>query len=159
MLPAPADVYDVPIYANCRVHRDNHIEIAKALYSVPGNLLGARVQVRADRRVVRIFHRSKLVKVHPRRLSNSEAAAGPTLCDSCGGASSWCYDPVSRVAARSPGSDVRTSIRSPVEELPAGTAGRARPISLAPQRRGKHPETPGPRRGVSWASHHEEVPP
>jgi hypothetical protein len=44
MLPAPADVYDVPIYANCRVHRDHHIEIAKALYSVPGNLLGARVQ-------------------------------------------------------------------------------------------------------------------
>ncbi len=67
LLPPPADVYDVPIYATCRVHRDHHIEIAKALYSVPGNLLGARVQVRADRRVVRVFHRSQLVKVHPRQ--------------------------------------------------------------------------------------------
>jgi hypothetical protein len=67
LLPAPVEHYDVPIYATCRVHRDHHIEIAKALYSIPGNLLGARVQVRADRRLVRVFHRSQLVKVHPRQ--------------------------------------------------------------------------------------------
>jgi len=67
LLPAPTDVYDVPVYASCRVHRDHHIEIAKALYSVPQNLLGARVQVRADRKLVRIFHRCQLVKVHPRQ--------------------------------------------------------------------------------------------
>ena len=54
-------------YATCRVHRDHHIEIAKALYSIPGNLLGVRVQVRADRKLVRVFHRSQLVKVHPRQ--------------------------------------------------------------------------------------------
>jgi transposase len=67
LLPAPADHYDLPIYASCRVHRDHHIEIAKALYSIPGNLLGARVQVRADRKLVRVFHRSQLIKVHPRQ--------------------------------------------------------------------------------------------
>ncbi|MEO6495739.1 MAG: IS21 family transposase [Ilumatobacteraceae bacterium] len=67
LLPAPGEHYDVPIYATCRVHRDHHIEIAKALYSIPGNLLGARVQVRADRRLVRVFHRSQLIKVHPRQ--------------------------------------------------------------------------------------------
>ncbi|MFT3852036.1 MAG: hypothetical protein QM733_04760 [Ilumatobacteraceae bacterium] len=49
------------------MYRDHHIEIAKALYSVPGNLLGARVQVRADCRVVRITHRGQLIKVHPRQ--------------------------------------------------------------------------------------------
>lgn len=67
LLPAPAAHYDVPVYATCRVHRDHHIEIAKALYSIPGNLIGARVQVRADRKLVRVFHRSQLVKVHPRQ--------------------------------------------------------------------------------------------
>lgn len=67
LLPAPAEHYDVPIYATCRVHRDHHIEIAKALYSIPGNLLGARVQVRADRKLVRVFHRGQLIKVHPRQ--------------------------------------------------------------------------------------------
>ena len=41
--------------------------IAKALYSIPGNLLGARVQVRADRKLVRVFHRGQLIKVHPRQ--------------------------------------------------------------------------------------------
>ena len=67
LLPAPVEHYDVPIYASCRVHRDHHIEIAKALYSIPGDLLGVRVQVRADRRLVRVFHRGQLVKVHPRQ--------------------------------------------------------------------------------------------
>ncbi len=49
------------------MHRDHHIEVAKALYSVPGNLIGTRVEVRADRALVRVFQRGQLVKVHPRQ--------------------------------------------------------------------------------------------
>jgi transposase len=67
LLPAPADVYDVPVYVTAKVHRDHHIEVAKALYSVPGNLIGSRVDVRADRSLVRIFARGQLIKVHPRQ--------------------------------------------------------------------------------------------
>jgi transposase len=63
----PTQRYDVPIYATAKVHRDHHIEVAKALYSVPGNLIGTRVEVRADRTLVRIFQRGQLVKVHPRQ--------------------------------------------------------------------------------------------
>jgi hypothetical protein len=48
-----------------RLHRDHHIEVARSLHSVPGALIGARVQVRADRALVRIFHRGQLVKAHP----------------------------------------------------------------------------------------------
>jgi transposase len=66
LLPAPSEVYDLPIYAAPKVHRDHHIEVAKALYSVPGALIGQRVEVRADRSLVRVFHRGQLVKVHPR---------------------------------------------------------------------------------------------
>src|SRR5207302_67775 len=47
--------------------RDPRLEVARALYSVPGNLIGARVEARADRCLVRIFHRGTLVKVHPRQ--------------------------------------------------------------------------------------------
>jgi transposase len=65
--PAPAAPYDVPIYATAKVHRDHHIEVARSLYSVPGALIGARVDVRADRTLVRVFHRGQLVKVHPRQ--------------------------------------------------------------------------------------------
>lgn len=65
--PAPSGVYDVPIYTTAKVHRDHHIEVAKALYSIPGNLIGQRVEVRADRSLVRVFARGQLVKVHPRQ--------------------------------------------------------------------------------------------
>jgi transposase len=67
LLPAPSAVYDVPIYSTAKVHRDHHVEVARALYSVPGALIGARVDVRADRALVRIFHRGQLIKVHPRQ--------------------------------------------------------------------------------------------
>jgi transposase len=67
LLPAPTSPYDVPIYASPKVHRDHHIEVAKALYSIPGNLIGARVDVRADRALVRVSYRGTVVKVHPRQ--------------------------------------------------------------------------------------------
>ncbi|HEY6796635.1 MAG TPA: IS21 family transposase [Kineosporiaceae bacterium] len=67
LLPVPTWLYDLPIYARPKVHRDHHIEVARALYSVPGALIGARVDVRADGRLVKIFHRGVLVKSHPRQ--------------------------------------------------------------------------------------------
>jgi transposase len=76
LLPAPDSEYDLPIYASAKVHRDHHIEVAKALYSVPGDLIGARVDVRADRALVRISHRAQVIKVHPRQRPG---AGSPTL--------------------------------------------------------------------------------
>jgi hypothetical protein len=67
LLPAPGGRYDVPLYATAKVHRDHHIEVAKALYSVPGNMIGHSVEVRADRQLVRIYWRGQLVKTHPRQ--------------------------------------------------------------------------------------------
>jgi transposase len=42
--PAPEAPYDVPLYARPKVHRDHHCEVAKALYSVPGNLIGHHLE-------------------------------------------------------------------------------------------------------------------
>jgi len=69
LLPAPTEPYDLPIYATPKVHRDHHIEVAKALYSIPGGLIGQRVDVRADRQLVKVFHRGVLVKTHPRQAA------------------------------------------------------------------------------------------
>jgi transposase len=66
LAPAPTEHYDLPIYVTAKVHRDHHIEVARSLYSVPGNLIGTRVEVRADRSLVKVFSRGQLVKVHPR---------------------------------------------------------------------------------------------
>jgi transposase len=66
LLPVPAP-YDVPVFAKVKVHRDFHIEIGKALYSVPKEYLGARLDARADCALVKLFHRGQLVKAHPRQ--------------------------------------------------------------------------------------------
>ena len=66
LLPAPTEPYDLPAYTRAKVHRDHHIQVAKALYSVPGDLIGCYVDVRADQRLVKVYHRGQLVKCHGR---------------------------------------------------------------------------------------------
>ncbi len=73
LLPAPATPYDVPIFATPKVARDRHIEVARGLYSVPGELLGQRVDVRADSRLVKVLSRGQLVKTHPRVAAGSRS--------------------------------------------------------------------------------------
>jgi hypothetical protein len=72
LLPLP-EPYDVPIFATVKVHRDHHVEVGKALYSVPSALLGAHLQARADQALVKLFHHGQLVKVHPRQRPGSRA--------------------------------------------------------------------------------------
>ncbi len=66
LLAAPVEVYDLPAYSRAKVHRDHHIQVGKALYSVPGDLIGRTVDVRADRRLVKIYLGGQLVKCHGR---------------------------------------------------------------------------------------------
>ena len=67
LLPAPTSRYDLPIWCEPKVHPDHHVEVAKALYSVPGHLIGQRVKARADSQLVKVFFRGTVVKVHPRK--------------------------------------------------------------------------------------------
>src|SRR6185295_4440324 len=66
LLPAPEEPYEVAPWSEVRVQRDHHVVVAKALYSVPTEYIGERVQVRNGRDLVRIYHRGQLIKVHPR---------------------------------------------------------------------------------------------
>ena len=66
LLPAPEEPYEVAPWSEVRVQRDHHVAVAKALYSVPTEYIGEHVQVRNGRDLVRIYHRGKLIKVHPR---------------------------------------------------------------------------------------------
>jgi transposase len=79
LLPAPTATYDLPHYGTAKVHRDHHIEVARALYSLPTRLIGHRVQVRADRDLVRVFHRGQLVKVHPRQAPGGRSTDADDL--------------------------------------------------------------------------------
>ena len=66
LLPVPAP-YDVPVFTRVKVHRDYHVEVAKALYSVPEPFLGRHLDARADSELVKLYSRGRLVKTHPRQ--------------------------------------------------------------------------------------------
>jgi transposase len=62
--------YAVPAWGQVTVHPDHHISFRYAIYSVPDDRcpVGARLEVRADRDLVRIYNRrGELVKTHPRQ--------------------------------------------------------------------------------------------
>jgi transposase len=67
MLPAPSESFDVPLWTEAKVHVDHHIQVQRALYSVPTRFIGRRVRVRADRTLVQVFVGAELIKVHPRK--------------------------------------------------------------------------------------------
>lgn len=67
LLPGPDEVYDTPRWTTAKVHRDHHIQVAKALYSIPGALIGETVTVRVDSRLVKVLFRGQVVKIHPRQ--------------------------------------------------------------------------------------------
>jgi transposase len=68
VLLAVPPAYDVPIFKRVKVHRDYHLEVGKALYSAPKDYIGQYLDVRADSKLVKLFWRGQLVKVHPRQL-------------------------------------------------------------------------------------------
>jgi transposase len=66
LLPSPLLPYDVPIFSAPKVHRDRHVEVARSIYSVPGELVGQTLSARADATTVKLYARGQLIKVHPR---------------------------------------------------------------------------------------------
>jgi transposase len=66
LLPLEAPRFDPPVWAECKVHPDHHVQFQKALYSVPTRHVGKRVSVRGDSKLVRIYVAGECVKTHER---------------------------------------------------------------------------------------------
>lgn len=66
LLPLPGSSFDTPTWSEPKVHRDLHVEVDKALYSVPSQFVGQRVRARRDAATVKIYVRGELVKLHAR---------------------------------------------------------------------------------------------
>ena len=65
--PAPTDRYDVPVFCDPKVARDQYAQVAKALYSFPRKFVGRRLWARADSQLVRFYDNNVLVRTHPRK--------------------------------------------------------------------------------------------
>ncbi len=67
MLAPPDSPFDVPVWVDAKVHPDHHVQVARALYSVPTRYLHKSVRVRADSSMVKIYLGTELIKMHPRK--------------------------------------------------------------------------------------------
>ncbi|MCB9662461.1 MAG: IS21 family transposase [Sandaracinaceae bacterium] len=73
MKEAPTAPFDVPLWTTAQVHPDHHINVQRALYSVPTRYIGKEVRVRSDRSIVRIYLGGELIKTHPRQAPGKRA--------------------------------------------------------------------------------------
>jgi hypothetical protein len=73
LLAVPTVQYAVPVYAEVKVARDYHVQLAKALYSIPHHLRGQTVSARADGELAKFYHRGQLIKTHPRQPAGSRS--------------------------------------------------------------------------------------
>ncbi|MEI6186536.1 MAG: IS21 family transposase [Dehalococcoidia bacterium] len=68
LLPWTGEPYDVPDWRSVTVHPDHHIAYRYALYSAPSDTCppGTKIEVRGDSKLVRLYKRGVLVKIHSR---------------------------------------------------------------------------------------------
>ena len=67
LLPPPTEAFDVPVWSDAKAHPDHHIQVGRSLYSVPTRYLGKKLRVRVDKKLVKVFLGTELIKVHPRQ--------------------------------------------------------------------------------------------
>jgi hypothetical protein len=71
--PRPTAPYEIPLWSDPKVARDQHVQIAKALYSVPRHFVGRTLRARADQQTVRVYDGPTLVKTHARQPPGGRA--------------------------------------------------------------------------------------
>lgn len=64
--PLPEAPYEYAAWKKATVHIDYHVEFEKHYYSVPHDLIHQKVDIRATERMVEVFHKRKMVAIHPR---------------------------------------------------------------------------------------------
>lgn len=65
LLPSREERFDIPKWGTVTVHPDHHIRFGNALYSLPTEYIGKKVEIRADSKLTRIYHQGAVIKTHP----------------------------------------------------------------------------------------------
>ena len=73
--PWGGEPYEVTHWRTAKVHPDHHVAGQYALYSVPSTRCppGQQVEIGLGLKLVRIYHRGRLIKVHPRQPRGGRA--------------------------------------------------------------------------------------
>ena len=69
LVPWDGEPYEITHWRTVKVHPDHHVACEYALYSVPAALCppGQQVEIGLGSKLVRIYHKGRLVKLHPRQ--------------------------------------------------------------------------------------------
>ena len=69
LAPWDGEPYEITHWRTAKVHADHHVACQYALYSVPAALCppGQQVEIGLGSKLVRIYHRGRLIKLHPRQ--------------------------------------------------------------------------------------------
>jgi len=70
--PLPLKRYEFATWKKAKVHLDYHVEVERAYYSVPYQLIGKTVEVRLSAHTLEIYHRQQLVAAHLRVSSKGK---------------------------------------------------------------------------------------
>jgi hypothetical protein len=65
LLPLREERFDIPKWGSVTVHPDHHIRFCNALYSLPSEYIGKKVDIRADSKLMRIYYQGEVIKTHP----------------------------------------------------------------------------------------------
>jgi transposase len=80
LLPLPVDRFPCFHEGRRTVHRDGHVEVDKAYYSVPPEYLARGVWVQWDARMVRVFNdKMELIASHPKHEPGRFSTQGPHI--------------------------------------------------------------------------------
>ncbi len=102
--PLPSERFPFFQESQRSVHRDGHVEVARAYYSVPPEYLGRRLWVRWDAHLVRIFDaRMQPIAVHARqeegRFSTHDSHLHAAKINRVERGAAWMLDRVGRIGA------------------------------------------------------------
>jgi transposase len=106
LLPLPLERFPFFHEGRRTVHRDGHVEVARAYYSVPPEYLGRRVWVRWDGRLVRVFNeRLEQITVHvqhePGRFSTQPQHIAAAKISGVERGAAWLLEQVRRLGPQS----------------------------------------------------------
>ena len=106
LLPLPSERFPLFEEAQRKVHRDGHVEVKQAYYSVPPEYLGRTVWVRWDARLVRIFsEKMAQIAIHvrhePGRFSTQAKHIAPQKINSIERGVHWLLGKIASIGPRS----------------------------------------------------------
>ena len=78
LLPAPAGPFDTPRWSKPKVARDFHVEVDRALYCLPHQLVGRHLKARRDQQTVKLYFRRRAREAPPPQAPGKRSPTRPT---------------------------------------------------------------------------------